>query len=130
MRVRVDEPRRHDELASVDLSRAPARHRADLGDAAAGDGEITGPSRGTSAVDHEATADHEVVRHENASFGPVLSREMGSSEPRGSIIPAHMEDIYCFAGNPLDRVSARREDKNWIAALLADPGTRSSPCAT
>jgi NAD+ diphosphatase len=35
-----------------------------------------------------------------------------------------MEDIYCFAGNPLDRVSARRDDREWIAALLDDPGTR------
>ena len=35
-----------------------------------------------------------------------------------------MEDIYCFAGNALDRVSARRNDTEWVAALLADPGTR------
>ena len=35
-----------------------------------------------------------------------------------------MEDIYCFAGNALDRVSARRNDTEWIAALLADAGTR------
>jgi NAD+ diphosphatase len=41
------------------------------------------------------------------------------------IIPAgHMEDIYCFAGNPLDRVSERRDDREWIAALLDAPGTR------
>jgi len=31
-----------------------------------------------------------------------------------------MEDIYCFAGNPLDRVSERRRDKEWVAGLLAD----------
>jgi len=35
-----------------------------------------------------------------------------------------MEDIYCFAGNPLDRVSERRDDRDWIASLLADPQTR------
>jgi NAD+ diphosphatase len=35
-----------------------------------------------------------------------------------------MEDVYCFAGNPLDRVSERRDDREWIAALLDDPGTR------
>ena len=32
-----------------------------------------------------------------------------------------MEDIYCFAGNPLDRVSERRRDREWIASLLDDP---------
>ena len=30
-----------------------------------------------------------------------------------------MEEIYCFAGNPLDRVSERRRDKEWIGTLLA-----------
>src|SRR5262245_63773850 len=35
-----------------------------------------------------------------------------------------MEDIYCFAGNPLDRVSERRDDRDWIASLLGDPQTR------
>jgi NAD+ diphosphatase len=35
-----------------------------------------------------------------------------------------MEDVYCFGGNPLDRASERREDGDWIAKLLADPGTR------
>ena len=35
-----------------------------------------------------------------------------------------MEDIYCFAGNPLDRVSERRDDRDWIASLLADSQTR------
>jgi NAD+ diphosphatase len=34
-----------------------------------------------------------------------------------------MEDIYCFAGNPLDRMSERREDAQWIAELLGDPST-------
>ncbi|HWB48540.1 MAG TPA: NAD(+) diphosphatase [Stellaceae bacterium] len=32
-----------------------------------------------------------------------------------------MEEIYCFGGNPLDRASERRRDKEWIAGLLADP---------
>jgi len=35
-----------------------------------------------------------------------------------------MEDIYCFAGNPFDRASERRADRQWIAKLLADPDTR------
>src|SRR4029453_15837054 len=35
-----------------------------------------------------------------------------------------MEDIYCFAGNTLDRVSERRDDRDWIASLLVDPQTR------
>ena len=38
-----------------------------------------------------------------------------------------MEDIYCFAGNPLDRVSERRRDKEWIGGLLADPDSRILP---
>jgi NAD+ diphosphatase len=38
-----------------------------------------------------------------------------------------MEDIYCFAGNPLDRASERRRDKEWIAGLLADPEARILP---
>src|SRR6266851_9462177 len=38
-----------------------------------------------------------------------------------------MEDIYCFAGNPLDRVSERRRDKEWIASLLDDPHSRMLP---
>ena len=32
-----------------------------------------------------------------------------------------MEEIYCFAGNPLDRAGQRRQDPDWIAALLDDP---------
>ncbi|HJU14942.1 MAG TPA: NUDIX-like domain-containing protein, partial [Stellaceae bacterium] len=32
-----------------------------------------------------------------------------------------MEDIYCFAGNPLDRASERRRDTAYIQALLDDP---------
>jgi NAD+ diphosphatase len=32
-----------------------------------------------------------------------------------------MEEIYTFAGNPLDRVSQRRQDAAWIASLLEDP---------
>jgi len=35
-----------------------------------------------------------------------------------------MEDIYCFGGNPLDRVSERRDDAAWVAGLLGDPETR------
>jgi len=35
-----------------------------------------------------------------------------------------MDDIYCFGGNPLDRASERRNDREWIAALLGDPETR------
>src|SRR5438046_8101101 len=35
-----------------------------------------------------------------------------------------MEDIYCFGGNPLDRASERRGDREWIASLLAEPETR------
>jgi NAD+ diphosphatase len=38
-----------------------------------------------------------------------------------------MEDIYCFGGNPLDRMSERREDGAWVAALLDDPATRILP---
>ena len=40
---------------------------------------------------------------------------------------AAMEDIYTFAGNPLDRVSQRRQDGAWIASLLADPQSRVLP---
>jgi NAD+ diphosphatase len=38
-----------------------------------------------------------------------------------------MEEIYCFGGNPLDRVSQRRQDVGWIASLLDDPATRVLP---
>jgi NAD+ diphosphatase len=38
-----------------------------------------------------------------------------------------MEEIYTFAGNPLDRVSQRRTDAAWIAGLLDDPQTRILP---
>ena len=38
-----------------------------------------------------------------------------------------MEEIYTFAGNPLDRVSQRREDAAWITGLLRDPETRVLP---
>jgi NAD+ diphosphatase len=38
-----------------------------------------------------------------------------------------MEEIYCFAGNPLDRVSQRRQDAGWVASLLEDPTTRVLP---
>src|SRR5881397_443158 len=35
-----------------------------------------------------------------------------------------MDDIYCFGGNPLDRATERRDDCEWITALLGDPETR------
>ncbi len=38
-----------------------------------------------------------------------------------------MEEIYTFAGNPLDRVSQRRQDAGWVAELLEDPQTRLLP---
>lgn len=38
-----------------------------------------------------------------------------------------MEEIYTFAGNPLDRVSQRRQDAAWVASLLDDPQTRLLP---
>src|SRR5580692_548974 len=38
-----------------------------------------------------------------------------------------MEEIYTFAGNPLDRASARRTDTAWIKGLLDDPETRVLP---
>ena len=38
-----------------------------------------------------------------------------------------MEEIYCFAGNPLDRVSQRRQDAGWVASLLEHPDTRVLP---
>ncbi|MGH7116211.1 MAG: NAD(+) diphosphatase [Stellaceae bacterium] len=38
-----------------------------------------------------------------------------------------MEEIYTFAGNPLDRVSQRRQDAGWVASLLDDPETRLLP---
>jgi NAD+ diphosphatase len=38
-----------------------------------------------------------------------------------------MEEIYCFAGNPLDRASQRRQDPSWVASLLDDPQSRLLP---
>ena len=38
-----------------------------------------------------------------------------------------MDDIYCFGGNPLDRASERRGDREWIAKLLGDPESRILP---
>lgn len=40
---------------------------------------------------------------------------------------AGMEEIYCFAGNPLDRASERRRDSEWIGSLLDDPAARILP---
>jgi NAD+ diphosphatase len=38
-----------------------------------------------------------------------------------------MEEIYTFAGNPLDRAALRRTDAEWIQSLLDDPATRVLP---
>src|SRR5262245_36833294 len=38
-----------------------------------------------------------------------------------------MEEIYCFGGNALDRMSERRGDGEWIASLLEDPATQILP---
>jgi NAD+ diphosphatase len=38
-----------------------------------------------------------------------------------------VEEVYTFAGNPLDRVSQRRQDAAWVAGLLDDPETRLLP---
>jgi NAD+ diphosphatase len=38
-----------------------------------------------------------------------------------------MEEIYTFAGNPLDRVSQRRQDAGWVLSLLDDRQTRLLP---
>lgn len=38
-----------------------------------------------------------------------------------------MNPNHVFAGSPLDRVSERRPDTEWIEARLADPGTRVAP---
>ena len=38
-----------------------------------------------------------------------------------------MEEIYCFAGNPLDRASQRRQNAGWVASLLDDPQSRLLP---
>jgi NAD+ diphosphatase len=35
-----------------------------------------------------------------------------------------MEEVYIFGGNPLDRVSERRRDPEWIAGLLAQSASR------
>ena len=48
-----------------------------------------------------------------------------TTDIRGLI--AAMEEIYCFAGNPLDRVSQRRQDAGWVASLLDDPESRLLP---
>jgi NAD+ diphosphatase len=38
-----------------------------------------------------------------------------------------MEEVYTFAGNPLDRASQRRNDARWLGSLLDDPATRLLP---
>ncbi len=69
MRVRIDEAGRHDEPARVHLARPASGDRADLGDAAAGDGEVAAAPGRAGTVDDEATADHEVVGHAIPSRG-------------------------------------------------------------
>jgi NAD+ diphosphatase len=56
-------------------------------------------------------------------IGPLAGFD-GDPRPRKK---AAMEEIYTFAGNPLDRVSQRRQDAAWIASLLDDPETRLLP---
>ena len=38
-----------------------------------------------------------------------------------------MDEIYCFGGNALDRVSERRDDREWITMLLDKPESRILP---
>ncbi|HEV2336242.1 MAG TPA: NAD(+) diphosphatase [Stellaceae bacterium] len=38
-----------------------------------------------------------------------------------------MEEIYCFAGNPLDRASERRRDSEWVRSLFDDPRAQILP---
>ena len=38
-----------------------------------------------------------------------------------------MEEIYSFAGNPLDRASERRRDGAWVGSLLDHPAARVLP---
>jgi len=38
-----------------------------------------------------------------------------------------MEEIYCFAGNPLDRADERRRDAGWVASLLDETSSRLLP---
>src|SRR5579872_4054267 len=53
-------------------------------------------------------------------FRPGLeqARQLRGPMPPTSILG--MEELYCFAGNPLDRASERRRDSAWIASLLDD----------
>jgi NAD+ diphosphatase len=41
--------------------------------------------------------------------------------------PSVMEEIYCFAGNSLDRASQRRQDAGWVASFFEDPKSRLLP---
>jgi NAD+ diphosphatase len=54
----------------------------------------------------------------------MVDRGMNKDTDRKS---AAMEEIYTFAGNPLDRVSQRRQDSAWIASLLENPQSRVLP---
>jgi NAD+ diphosphatase len=38
-----------------------------------------------------------------------------------------MEEIYCFAGNPLDRASQRRQNAGWVESLLENSQSRLLP---
>src|ERR1051326_2961864 len=38
-----------------------------------------------------------------------------------------MEEVYCFAANPLDRASERRRDSEWVRSLFEDPAARILP---
>jgi NAD+ diphosphatase len=38
-----------------------------------------------------------------------------------------VDEIYCFGGNALDRVSERRDDREWITMLLDKPESRILP---
>jgi len=53
------------------------------------------------------------------------ARRMPSPVKCASI--SRMEDIYCFAGNRLDRMSERRRDRDWVRSLLDDPASRMLP---
>src|ERR1700757_5158582 len=54
-----------------------------------------------------------------------MGGDLTATDVNGRAAP--MEEIYCFAGNPLDRVSQRRQDAGWVASLLEDPATRVLP---
>src|SRR3954462_6422170 len=66
----------------------------------------------------------------NSTVFPRADREIGRRRLRrgcSAISIGGMEEIYCFAGNPLDRASERRRDTKWVASLLSDPAARIPP---